>query len=142
MHTTTLMISAFDKERLERKIDQVLTDAHRIKHKELEYVRQLAAELAKATILNPEEVPADLVTMNSEVVLEDLDSQRELRYTLSFPAESNPLEGRVSILAPVGISLLGCRVGDTVEWTVPKGLRRFRIKALTFQPEAAGERHL
>jgi regulator of nucleoside diphosphate kinase len=38
--------------------------------------------------------------------------------------------------------LLGYRVGDTVEWTVPAGLRRLKISEVLYQPEAAGDFHL
>lgn len=47
-------------------------------------------------------------------------------------------EDRISVLAPLGTALLGYRAGDTVEWDVPAGRRRYRIVKVVHQPEAAG----
>lgn len=140
MSTQTLHISTFDKERLERRIERVLTDAERnTRHTEAPYARLLHAELGKARLVAPQEMPPDVITMNTTFVLENIDTAKESTYTLAFPAESDPGEGRLSVFAPVGIALLGCRVGDVVEWPVPKGVCHYRVKAITFQPEAEGD---
>jgi regulator of nucleoside diphosphate kinase len=59
-----------------------------------------------------------------------------------FPSEADSEQGKISVLAPVGTALLGYRVGDTVEWVVPGGLRRLKIERILYQPEAAGDYHL
>ena len=100
----------------------------------------LEAELARAKRLPPDAVPSDVVTMNSTVEFSDLDSGTTLRYTLVWPAEADSAQGKISVLAPVGTALLGVRVGDRVEWTVPAGVRRFRVERVVYQPEAAGQR--
>ena len=56
--------------------------------------------------------------------------------------EANYDEGKISVLAPVGTALLGYRVGDTIEWQVPSGLRRLKVEELLYQPEAAGQYNL
>jgi len=143
MTTQTLTVNQFDRERLERKIQQILTDAHgKPGDRESAYAKRLAEELDRAQTVPPGSVPPDVVTMNSIVQLEDLDSGREVTYALSFPADSDPMEGRISILAPVGLALLGTRVGDEVTWQIPKGQCRYRVKAIIYQPEAAGHFHL
>ena len=135
-----LVISEYDKDRLERKIEQVLTDAEADpSNPELLYVNQLADEISRARIVPPEKVPADVVTMNSRVELEETDSGKELTYTLSFPADSDPVTGKVSILAPVGIALLGSHEGDVIQWKAPKGICKHRIRRIVYQPEAAGD---
>jgi regulator of nucleoside diphosphate kinase len=45
---------------------------------------------------------------------------------------------KVSVLAPLGMAVLGYRVGDTFEWEVPAGVRRLRVEDVSFQPESAG----
>lgn len=97
----------------------------------------LETKLAAAAALPPPEVPADLVTMNSVVRVRDTETGREERYTLVFPSESRPLEGKVSALSTLGLALFGARIGDTVEWNTPKGTRRMQVIALEYQPEAA-----
>jgi regulator of nucleoside diphosphate kinase len=84
-------------------------------------------------------MPEDVVTMNSRVRIKDLNSGEEMTLTLVFPAEANFDQGRVSIMAPIGTALIGCRAGDTVEWEVPSGTRKFKIEAVIYQPEAAGD---
>jgi regulator of nucleoside diphosphate kinase len=43
------------------------------------------------------------------------------------------------VLSSLGIRFLGARVGDVIEWSVPRGLRRLRIESIEYQPEASGE---
>jgi len=47
----------------------------------------------------------------------------------------------MSILAPLGTAVLGCRVGDTVEWEAPAGRKRLKVKKIVYQPEAEGNYH-
>ena len=56
-------------------------------------------------------------------------------FTLSWPGTADPERGRINVLAPLGMALLGCRVGQAVEWPVPAGIRRLRVEAVLFQPE-------
>jgi regulator of nucleoside diphosphate kinase len=106
-----------------------------------QYLEELDEELDRADIVKPEEVPTDVITMNSTFRLRDLDNGEELIYTLVFPAKADSANGRISILAPVGTAVLGYRVGDTVEWDVPAGLKRLKVEAIMYQPEAEGDYH-
>lgn len=98
----------------------------------------LIDELNRADVVPPDEVPPDVVTMNSRVRLVDLDQGGTHDYTLAYPHDADYAAGRISIVAPIGAALIGYRVGDVVEWTVPAGRRRLRIEEILFQPEAAG----
>lgn len=51
-------------------------------------------------------------------------------------------EGKISVLAPIGTAMLGYRAGDTFSWQVPAGIRRIKILAILYQPEASGDYHL
>ena len=103
-----------------------------------EYLDQLEEELAQAEVVNPEDIPQDVITMRSKVRLKDLKSGQTVMYSLVFPSEANSNEGDISVLAPVGTALLGNRSGDVVESRVPSGLRRLKVKEIVYQPEAAG----
>ena len=103
-----------------------------------EYLDQLEEELERAELVNPEEIPADVITMRSKVSLKDLKSGKTVMYSLVFPSEANSNEGHISVLAPIGTALLGNRSGDVVESKVPSGLRRLKVKEILYQPEAAG----
>jgi len=80
--------------------------------------------------------------MNSKVRLKDLDSGEEVIYSLVFPNDANVAENKISVLAPVGTALIGYRVGDPIEWKVPRGLKRLKIEEILYQPERAGDYHL
>ncbi len=99
------------------------------------YIASLQNELQRAEVVDPESLPRDVVTMNSQVQVYDVAAKERELITLVYPWESDPENNRVSVLAPVGTALIGCRVGDTVNWPTPSGVRRLRIEALAFQPE-------
>lgn len=101
------------------------------------YLDVLEQELDRADVVEAESIPRDVVTMNSEVRLQDLDSGDAKVYTLVFPSQART-ENSISILAPIGTAMLGYRVGDVIEWRVPKGIRRLKVLDVLYQPEAAG----
>jgi len=99
-------------------------------------MRALESELARATIVAPEDLPSDVITMNSRAKLLDLDTRERMEFTLVFPIDANIEDGKISVLAPLGTAMIGYRVGDEFEWVVPYGLRRLKVTAVRFQPEA------
>lgn len=103
-----------------------------------EYLNKLEAELDRAEIVDPKRIPANVITMRSIVRLKDLVSGEENTYSLVFPTEADFSQGKISVLAPIGTAILGYKRGDTIEWTVPAGLRRLKVDQVIYQPEAAG----
>lgn len=101
-------------------------------------LQQLEAELDRADIVDVAELPADVVTMHSVVRLRDIDSGELKTYRLVYPSEAGHGESSLSVLAPIGTALLGYRSGDTIEWTVPRGVKRVQVMEVLYQPEAAG----
>jgi regulator of nucleoside diphosphate kinase len=65
-----------------------------------------------------------------------------MTYRLVFPKDADVDAGAISVMAPVGMAILGYAVGDVVEWPVPSGSRRLSIEQVLYQPEAAGDFHL
>lgn len=102
------------------------------------YLLSLRTELNRAIIISPDEIPPDVVTMNSTVRIRDIRSKEIDTYTLVYPREADIASGKLSVLAPIGTAILGYRKGDLVEWQVPSGLTRFRIEDVVFQPERSG----
>jgi regulator of nucleoside diphosphate kinase len=76
--------------------------------------------------------------MNSTVRLRDLDADETLEFTLVYPRDADPDEGRVSVLAPIGTALIGYRAGDVIQWPVPAGTTRLKVEDVVYQPESAG----
>lgn len=104
---------------------------------------KLSFELARAKKVDPEQIDADVVTMNSTFSLKDLDDGEESRIlTLVFPDDADLDRGKISVFSPVGTAVLGYRVGDVIRWKVPAGEKTFCIEKVLYQPEAAGDYHL
>jgi regulator of nucleoside diphosphate kinase len=135
MNPRTIHINEFDHRRL-----QVLIESARTKDPmNQESFAALAAELERATIVPQHETGADVITMNSTAVLVDVEDGEEEEWTLVFPENADVDRNRISVLAPIGIAMLGYRVGDTFEWTTPGGVRKLRVKSILYQPESAGD---
>lgn len=100
-------------------------------------LRRLEGELDRAVLVDAHELPPDVVTLDSRVLLVDLDSGEELLFTLVLPSRANLEEGRISVLAPLGMAVLGYRAGDLIEWEVPARRRRLRVERVIERPEAA-----
>lgn len=98
---------------------------------DLSVVSLLEEEIGKAQILPENEVPEDAVTMHSRVRILDLDSHSETEITLVYPHEADPESQCVSVLAPMGMALIGLRQGQEYEWRMPNGrTKRFLVKAI------------
>jgi regulator of nucleoside diphosphate kinase len=134
MNTRSIYITEADMRRLRPLVDSMKNSR--------DDLRGLQAELGHAQLVMPEEVPHDVITMNSQAKLRDLESGEELVYTLVFPQQANIDQGKISVVAPVGTAMLGHRVGDEFEWEVPGGSVRLRVEQVLYQPEAAGHYHL
>jgi regulator of nucleoside diphosphate kinase len=91
-------------------------------------LRKLGDELDRAAIIDPADFPSDVVTMNSTVEFEDLSTNEVEEYTITFPDQANVERKRISILAPIGTALIGCRVGDVVKWSTPGGIRQLKVR--------------
>lgn len=129
-----ILLSRFDQERLERLLDKVGP------RPDMDALRE---EIERAEIVEPQDVPSTLVTMNSTVRFRDEISGEESEVTLVFPAHADTGKGRVSVLAPIGSALLGLSMGDEIDWALPEGrTKRLRVIGISYQPEAAGDTHL
>lgn len=134
MSEQAINITEYDLKRLK----QLLWDAESTQYRGSQYLKRLRLELDRAIVVKPEEIPADVITMNSTACLQDVESNEEETYTLVFPEDADVAKSKISILAPIGTAMLGYRVGDIFEWDVPAGTRRLRVKSVLFQPEASG----
>ncbi len=102
----------------------------------------LMNELNSATILEPEAIPADVVTMNSIVKLSFLNTNKQVQIQIVYPHLADVRQNRISIFSPIATALIGYKVTDEIEWIVPAGLTKIRIDEIIYQPEAAGDYEL
>lgn len=80
----------------------------------------LAAELDRARVVPDKRVPATVIRMGSTVSWK-MDTGEEHRATLVFPVDADISNGKVSILTPVGVALIGLSTGQTMQWSSPGG---------------------
>ncbi|MCC7081773.1 MAG: nucleoside diphosphate kinase regulator [Burkholderiales bacterium] len=100
---------------------------------------KLESELVRAIVVPRDQIPGDVVTMNSRVLFENETTGARREVTLVYPKDADIDAGKISILVPVGTALLGLRVGQTIDWALPSGEKhRYRVVAVPYQPEAAG----
>ncbi|MBN1899984.1 nucleoside diphosphate kinase regulator [Candidatus Sumerlaeota bacterium] len=138
MRDATIYITRNDLKRLE----EMLATPRRFGSRSRSEIQSLAAELNRGQIVDPREIPPNVVTMNSRVQLRDIDTNEEIVYSLAFPDEANIDEGKISVVSPIGTAILGYREGDEIEWDVPAGKRRIKIEKILYQPEASGDYHI
>ncbi|MGE4102069.1 MAG: nucleoside diphosphate kinase regulator [Pirellulales bacterium] len=129
-----IIITAEDFQRLEA----LLTSNFGRVTNERERLDELHGELNRAQVVRQDEVPGNVVTMNSVVTLRDLDTDEIDTYTLVYPDCADIANYKLSVLAPIGTAILGYRVGDELRWRVPDGWRRLKVEQVVFQPERDG----
>lgn len=130
-----IVISSLDAERLEALMAGLPKDAFPGR-------AELEAELSRAEIVVPTDIPPTVVTMNSTVRFRVASSTEEFTLTLVYPRDMDSSSSKISILAPVGSALLGLSQGDEIEWPKPGGgTLRVRIEEVLYQPERAGVYH-
>lgn len=93
-------------------------------------LKKLGEELDRAIVIDPAAMPPGVVRLESEVEYEDLATGEIETYVLTLPERSDIEGRRLSVLAPVGTALIGCRVGETVNWVTPGGVRQLRIRSV------------
>ncbi|TOR03017.1 nucleoside diphosphate kinase regulator [Vibrio parahaemolyticus] len=126
----SIYISSLDMNRITALLDKMPNIAAELV--------ELEAELDRATVLEPEEMPSNVVTMNSTVEFKFAGEERTMTKTLVYPSELKSSDD-ISIFAPVGSALIGLPVGQKLDWPMPnKQVKTIEIVDITYQPERCG----
>ncbi|MGE5399085.1 MAG: GreA/GreB family elongation factor, partial [Ignavibacteriales bacterium] len=99
-----IFITDFDMKRFQ----WLISNAERFENSDKKHLWELEKELVTATIVDPHQIPSDIVTMHSKVRLRNMVSGEENVYTLVFPFDADLSQNRLSILAPEGVAIIGC----------------------------------
>ncbi|HAA45101.1 MAG: nucleoside diphosphate kinase regulator [Halomonas sp. 54_146] len=130
-----IIINRLDADRLQRLIDSA-------SDKDLAVAELLEEELSRGEILDPEDMPDDVVSMNSQVRFTDLTRGLKMIRTLVYPHALESVPDGISVMAPIGAALIGLRVGDIIEWPLPNNTEaHLRIDAIYWQPEREKQFH-
>lgn len=128
-----IIISSLDVIRLEKLIEALPDSAFPDKD-------DLEAELARAEMVDPKQIPSTVVTMNSTVRFRIEPASEDFYLTLVYPKDVDAKGGTISVLAPIGSALLGLSQGDEIEWPKPGGgMLQVHIEEVAYQPERSGE---
>lgn len=103
---------------------------------------QLLKELHSAKLVEPQDMPNDVVTMNSIVKIHFQNQAKSIELQLVYPHMANIKENKISIFSAVASALIGYRVHDEVDWLLPSGMTKIIIDEIVYQPEAAGDYEL
>ena len=111
MEVQSLLITEEDNRQLRLLLerDASANDRDRI------YWRALEEEIEKASVVPADQIPANVVTMQSRVRIVDMRTGEQRIFQIVYPHEANYVEKRISILAPIGMALLGYSAGTEIE---------------------------
>lgn len=128
----------------ERDVDRLQTLAKSPRYRPTHAPRLMALReaLERADVVTSGLVPRDVVTMHSRVCVRSPRATDSVEYTLAYPDEADLDAGKLSVLAPIGMALLGASVGQVVKFDTPSGKRRLRVDRILYQPDSSGDLHL
>jgi regulator of nucleoside diphosphate kinase len=119
----TITLSTTDHLALEARLGRLLPRDPRNR----DIWNSLREELARASLLPPEAMPPKIVRVGSSFAVRDLDSDEVDRFNLVWPEHADVERGRLSVLTPLGVALIGFAEGDEITWRMPGGFRRLTL---------------
>lgn len=134
--STGIYITNIDRDRI-KKILYKMSESNKVTDQS---VKKLEGELDRAIVVDSQQVPKDVITMNSKALLQLNDEDIEI--SLVYPEDADLGAMKLSIFSPIGTAILGYKEGNSIEWEVPSGTSKIHIKKILYQPEAAGDYHL
>lgn len=84
----------------------------------------LADELLRASVVDAQQRPPDVVAMNCKVQFLDLETKKTSEVTVVYPHEADIDQQKISVLTPIGSALIGLRTGMSIKWPLPNGKQR------------------
>lgn len=94
-------------------------------------INELADKLARARIMENENISADKAYIGATVKLQDMDSKERITYSLVAEDEADFAQGKISISSPVGKALLGKKKGEIVNIRIPAGVLKYKIMGIS-----------
>lgn len=131
MAKPNIIISSQDLHRLETMLEH--------QDKLTQTMQHLEDELARAEVVEPKDVPANVVSMNAKVLITIAPAKEATEITLVYPHDFKGDKGQVNVVAPIGTAILGLAEGQEIEWPQPDGhIMKVKIEKVLYQPEREG----
>jgi len=99
-------------------------------------IMELKDKLGRAEIIDCQKVSVERAVFGTVVTLMDMDTEEEVTYQLLGPEEADVKKGSISVLSPLGKSILGKEPGDEVITKTPGGVREFEVVEISLSPGA------
>lgn len=109
-----------------RKLVKNAKDATNIRE-----IALLTQELDRAIVIKENELDKDVIRINSYATIEDIHSKQQTKIQIVMPSKSNLKEGKISVLAPLSVAVIGFKENDQVEWSLPSGNKILKIITVT-----------
>lgn len=120
----------------------IIRDRASLRSNKFDVLEQFYNELRAAATYRPGHISSRVVTMNSRVLLKDLENGEEFQLTLTYPSHAKDEDRKISVFHPIGMALFGRAERDKVSWRTLGGLGHFEILKVVYQPEAVGDFYL
>ena len=114
-----IIISSFDLAVIEHSMEETRLPQ--------EFLEELEAELARAEVLDPKDMPTNVASLNKQVTFKVLETGKVFTKTLTAPDQVDKYEDSLSVFAPLGAALIGLSVGQTIQWKTNRGLQSVEI---------------
>ncbi len=85
---------------------------------------RLLDELGRARVVAAAKMPANVVAIGSTVTYRDETTGQEKAITLVYPEDADIARGRVSVITPIGVALIGLAEGAAFHWDTRENQRR------------------
>jgi regulator of nucleoside diphosphate kinase len=90
----------------------------------------LSQELDRAIISKKNNLDKSIIRINSFVTIEDVKAKKQMQIQIVLPSMANVKEGKISILAPLSVAIIGFKENDVVDWELPAGIKTLKIIAV------------
>ncbi len=123
MTTQQLTLAQREMETLKKYLSEaLLTDFNR---------ERLLSEITSAQVVADDELPEDVIGLNSVVHVKERKSNRSFIFQIVNAGAANVSKNKIAISAPIAIALLGYRTGSILNWEMPGGMQEFEVLKVT-----------
>ena len=93
-------------------------------------IKLLMEELDRGNIIEDNAIENDIIRINSEVIIEDMSTQKQMKFQIVLPSLANIKESKYSVLVPLSVAIIGFKVNDQVDWELPAGNKTLKVIAV------------
>ena len=93
-------------------------------------IKLLMEELERGNIVEDNAIENDIIRINSEVIIEEMSTQKQMKFQIVLPSQANIKESKYSVLVPLSVAIIGFKVNDQVDWELPAGKKTLKVIAV------------